>query len=165
MDSLLEIVHRENIYLAYKDLRSAGPLLGLYINCKNKGIILLDNSLFYGYRLHRCILAHELGHHFFPPRSRIIAFHRSDFNQDITTSQDEQKAMKYGTNLLLPTEQVWTAIKNGYDSVSLLAEYFYVTDWFVRAKIGFIRLDERERGNKLKWRDILNRPPNGGFCI
>jgi Zn-dependent peptidase ImmA (M78 family) len=165
MDSLLEIVRRENIYLAYKDLKSAGPLLGLYVNCKKKSIIILEQSLIFSNRSHRVALVHELGHHFFPPRSGIIAFQRSDFNRDMVICQDERKAMQYGTNHLMPTEEVWKAIKNGYDTIPLLSDLFNVTEWFVRTKIGFIRVDERERGNKLKWRNILNRPPSGGFNI
>lgn len=161
MKLLLEIIRQENIALFYRDLSACGAISGLYIHTRVGPIIILDKHLPGRPRLHRCVLAHELGHHFFPPRSGMIAFHRtnqfSDSQSEITVHQDEGKALRWATELLMPSSEVWAAIKNGYDTVPLLADYFNVTEWFARAKIGYIRLEERSKGVKLKWRDIISK--------
>jgi hypothetical protein len=160
MDQLLEIISAEGIHLRYADLRPIGNIQGMYIAHSRAGpAILLDKSLMFKPREHRCIAYHEVGHHFNPPRSGLIAFHRtnlfSDNIKEIIIRQDENRALRWGTNQLMPTDAVWKAIRDGYDTVPLLAEYFYVTEWFVMAKIGFIRVDTREQGIKLQWRDII----------
>jgi Zn-dependent peptidase ImmA (M78 family) len=174
MERLLEIVSIEGIHLRYTDLRPIGNIQGIYIAHSRAGpVILLDKFLLFKPRDQRCILAHEIGHHFNPPRSGLIAFHRNNLFSDdikqITIRQDESKALRWGTSKLMPTDDVWAAIRSSYDTVPLLAEYFYVTEWFVRAKIGFIRVEEREQGVRLKWRDIIKKTtqtsPNSGLCI
>ena len=57
----------------------------------------------------------------------------------------------------MPSGEVWSATRNGYDTIPLLADRFNVTEWFARAKIGYIRLEERSKGVKLKWRDIISK--------
>jgi hypothetical protein len=123
----------------------------MYIAHSRAGpVILLDKSLLFKPREHRCIAYHEVGHHFNPPRSGLIAFHRTNlFSNDIkeiTIRQDENKALRWATGQLMPTDAVWEAISDGYNTVPLLDDYFYVTEWFVQAKIGFIQVEGRERG-------------------
>lgn len=171
METILKIIEEEQINLSYDNLRRAGNVQGLYtVHSVIGPMILLDKSLLFKPRAHRCIAAHELGHHFHPPRSGIIAFHRtslfSDSQKEIIIHQDEGKALRWATELLIPTLKVWEAIKNGYDTVPLLADYFNVKEWFVRCKIGFIRQEERSKGIKLKWRDIISKKATrkSSFC-
>jgi Zn-dependent peptidase ImmA (M78 family) len=169
MEKIVDIINREHIFFDYDNLNQVGDVQGLYtIHPKIGPIILLDKSLHSNLKTHRCVAAHELGHHFHPPRSGIIVFHSNNYSsqQGITIHQDENKALRWSTELLMPSKEVWAAIKNGYDSVSALADYFNVTEWFARAKIGYIRREERKKGRKLKWRDIIRKeqkPPAGGF--
>ena len=167
MEKILEIVKRERIYLGYDDLKRVGDVQGLYtIHPRAGPIILLDKTLLHDTKTLRCVAAHELGHHFYPPRSGIIVFHSNNYSsmQEITVHQDENKALRWGTELLMPSEEVWAAIKEGYNTVPLLADFFNVTEWFCRAKIGYIRREERTKGRRLKWRDIIRKgPPRGGF--
>lgn len=170
MERIINIIKRERIYLIYDDLQPIGDVQGLYIIHSKAGpIIMLDKSLLHKPKLHRCVAAHELGHHFYPPRSGFIAFHHNNiFNsqQEITTHQDENKALRWGTELLMPSGDVWDAIDDGYDTVPALAEFFDVTEWFARAKIGYIRREERAKGRRLKWRDIIKkRPSRDCFCV
>lgn len=84
MQKILEIAESERIYIAYKNLQhEVGSVLGLYTVHPVAGpIIILDKSLPGRPRLHRCVAAHELGHHFYPPRTSTataISFCRSDY--------------------------------------------------------------------------------------
>lgn len=166
MQKIYEIAENEEIYIAYKNLQQAGDIQGLYtIDPRVGPIIVLDLSLLSQPRLHRCVAAHELGHHFYPPRlntTTVVAFYRSDQytidnQKEIIRTQDENKALRWGTELLMPSDEVWDAIKDGYNTIPLLADRFNVTEWFARAKIGYIRLEERSKGVKLKWRDIISK--------
>jgi Zn-dependent peptidase ImmA (M78 family) len=169
MEIILDIIKRERIYLGYDDLKRIGDVQGLYTVHPQAGpIILLDKSLLRDPKTHRCVAAHELGHHFYPPRSGLVVFHSNNHNSqhEITIHQDENKALRWGAELLMPSEEVWSAIKEGYNTVPALAEYFGVTEWFARAKIGYIRREERANGRKLKWKDIIKkRPPRGGLGV
>ena len=163
MQKIYFIAESEEIYVGYKNLRRAGDIQGLYVIDPRAGpIIVLDLGLLSQPKLHRCIAAHELGHHFRPPRTsfkNVIAFYRSNqyTNYQITISQDEHRALRWATELLMPSKAVCVAIKEGYNTIHLLADYFSVTEWFVRAKIGFLRREERGQGRKVKWRNMIKR--------
>lgn len=171
MQKIYEIAEKEEIHIAYKNLRRAGAIQGFYVIDPRAGpLIVLDIDLLNQPKLHRCIAAHELGHHFRPPRTSIknvIAFYRSNqyTNYQTTISQDENRALKWATELLMPSEEVWAAIKEGYNTIHLLAEHFNVTEWFVRAKIGFLRREERKKGIKLKWRNIVDKKPQQNYFV
>jgi len=164
MQKIYKIAETEKVFIAYDDLQRAGGIQGLYtIDPRAGPLIVLDLSLLSQPKLHRCIAAHELGHHFCPPRSNattFVAFYRGNqysTNSQIIVGQDEHRALKWATELLMPSPKVWAAIKDGHNTIPLLSDYFMVTEWFVRAKIGYMRREWRDRGRKLKWRDIIYR--------
>ncbi len=146
MQKIYDIAEAEKIYIAYDDLGATGDIWGLYTIHPQAGpIIILDQSLLHQPKLHRCIAAHELGHHFYPPRSStttIVAFCRSDYTnsqKEIVAHQDENRALRWATELLMPSREVWAAAALGCTTLSLLAEAFGVCEWFVRFKIGYLR--------------------------
>ncbi|HHX87628.1 MAG TPA: ImmA/IrrE family metallo-endopeptidase [Firmicutes bacterium] len=163
MQKILEIVQAEQIYVAYEYLQQIGDVQGLYtVNPLAGAIIVLDTSLLTMPKQHRCVAAHELGHHFHPPRSNIagiVSFYRSNnysnSQNELIIHQDENKALRWATELLMPSVEVWEAIKDGCDTVPLLSEQFYVPEWFTRAKIGYIRREERDRGTGLGGGELL----------
>jgi Zn-dependent peptidase ImmA (M78 family) len=170
MQKIYEIAESEKISIAYDDLQKIGDIQGFYtIDPRAGPIIVLDLSLLSQPRLHRCVAAHELGHHFYPPRinaTTIIAFYRSNqytsySQKEIIVSQDENKALRWATELLMPSAEVWAALQDGYNTVPLLAEHFNVTEWFVRAKIGYMRRGARDAGIKIKWRDVIDKSHHG----
>jgi Zn-dependent peptidase ImmA (M78 family) len=171
MQKIYEIAENEEIYIAYEDLQRAGDIQGLYTVHPRAGpVIILDQSLPSQYRLHRCVAAHELGHHFYPPRtdaSTVIAFYRSNYytnnsQKEIVISQDEQKALRWATELLMPSGAVWLAIGDGCNTLPLLADFFHVERWFVRAKIGYLRREERLRGTSLSGETLLKKAGDYG---
>ena len=138
-----------------QNLRRAGAIQGFYVIDPRAGpIIVLDLSLLIQPRLHRCVAAHELGHHFYPPRintTTFIAFYRSNqytsySQKEIIVSQDENKALRWATELLMPSSKVWDAIKYGYDTIPFLADYFNVTNGLPGRKSDFCVEKRETRG-------------------
>lgn len=163
MEELLDVIRKRNIILRYENLHRFGSGLdGLYVLDPLIGhLIILDNTLLFRYRQHRCVLAEEIGHSFYPPRPSHIRFHKNRCkacdNDAVIMEQDEQKALKWATDFLIPDAKLWQAMFEGYRTVSELTDYFDVEDWFLRKKIGFIRRKARNEGIKLKWGDIFLR--------
>lgn len=165
MEELYKIVQNEGITLDYGDLAPFGRgLYGLYVLDPMLGhYILLDKRLLSRPREHRCVLAEEIGHALHPPRLLgHVRFCRRRYesadNDAIIVAQDEQKALRWATDFLIPDVEIWRVVKkDGINTVPELAEHFYVTEWFIRAKIGFIRRQARDLGGKLKWSDIIKR--------
>ncbi len=57
----------------------------------------------------------------------------------------------------MPSAAVWAAIGGGCNTLPMLSERFGVEEWFVRFKVGYIRREEREKGRRLRWRDVLKK--------
>lgn len=145
MDRLWDIVEKERIKIKYKDMSNIPEeLSGLYLYDERFGaIIVLDSRLQENYRLHKCVLAHELGHYFTSSRTNILQAHAST-DQRIVLSQDERKAHEWATNFLMPNNLFNQAVMEGCQSAYDLAEWFQVTEWFVYRKMG-CRTDLRGR--------------------
>lgn len=162
MEALYKIIAQRSIELEYEDLHSVGRgLLGLYVLDSNIGhLIVLDRSLLSLPRLHRCVLAEEIGHSFYPPRTGIVRFHQERFsgNETIVIAQDERKAFRWATDFLVPDSEVWRAVREGCESVAALADHFFVEEWFVAAKLQF--LTEKGAG----WLATLGSPWSFGNC-
>ncbi len=74
-----------------------------------------------------------------------------------TVAQDERKALDWATGVLLGNVD-FDRIKSVYaNSVTELAEYFDVEPWFIEHRIGWLRRKARDAGQKIKWREILQR--------
>lgn len=131
-----------------------------------KKAITIDWLLRNNYRQLKCVLAEEIGHILFPPRPAHIRYHSKDFihedciemgNTTVIVDQDERKARKWAAKVLMPDDEFWQALREGTNTIYRLAEWFDVEEWFVLMKIGYVRVQARESGIKLKWRDIINR--------
>jgi Zn-dependent peptidase ImmA (M78 family) len=158
MNKLYDIVKGENIHLLYTNLLSNthNKLYGLYFYDEDHGpSILLEKTLDKPEckRLHKCVLAHELGHYFTSPRANIL---HASTGYWIMESQDEYRATVWATNLLMPDDKFNQAIADGCQSVYDLSEYFHVTEWLVYRKLGIIKAKYREMGVKLRSRDYFN---------
>jgi Zn-dependent peptidase ImmA (M78 family) len=69
MQKIYKIAESEKICIAYDDLQTAGDIQSFYTVHPRAGpIIMLNIGLLNQSKLHRCVAAHELGHHFYPPR-------------------------------------------------------------------------------------------------
>lgn len=132
----------------------------------SKRLITLDHSLTNYRREHKCVLAEEIGHILHPPRPGHVAYHARGYydtdhiercNIRATVAQDERKALDWATGVLMPDVEFWRIVEKGENTLYQLADWFDVTDWFVRIKIGYVRRKARDHGKKFKWNDIIRR--------
>jgi len=157
MKKLWDVVRRENIEVRYKDFsRLPENIHGLYIYDNRLGpLIVLDKSLHHSHRLHRCVLAEEIGHFYTAARTNLLAVHTSA-NLQTMEAQDERKAAQWATDFLIPDSALAKALESGYRSCFELAEYFDVTEWFMYRKLGLLKMCFRRTGLKVKGRDLFD---------
>lgn len=156
MERLWNIVDRENIDVQYKDLSHLPENInGLYLYYQRLGpLIILDKQLLHFRRLHKCVLAEEIGHFYTNPRTNMLLSYTS-INLQIKESQDERKAIQWGTDFLIPDSELVKALAEGYRSCFELAEYFEVTESFMYRKLGLLKSCFRRTGLKVKGRDLF----------
>ena len=77
-------------------------------------------------------LAHELGH------CETMSFYNMYSPLDVR-GKHERKAQSWAIKTLIPKTKLKTALKNGYDNVYSLAEYFGVTADFMKQAIEFYK--------------------------
>lgn len=155
LEQLYDITCREGIYCEHTDLHAACPdLHGCYIHDPTGGpVILLDKSLEYNTPLHACVLSEEVGHYFTAPRTdltRVYHEHR-EANMMTKLAQDERKALRWATDFLIPDVELCRALTNGYRKSYELAEYFVVTEWFIKQKLELFRLQLLRMGRRINF--------------
>ena len=157
MDGLWLITEKENIRCEYRNLLAEQEhLYGLYIFHPVLGpVIILDESLKNHRRLHKCVLAEEIGHYNTAPRSNYLIAYGS-YNNKIIMSQDERKALQWATDFLIPDVDLTKAVHSGCRSCFELAEYFDVTEWLVYRKLGFLKMCFRRTGLKVRGKDLFD---------
>jgi Zn-dependent peptidase ImmA (M78 family) len=135
-EALWRLVEAEGITVKYEALSHVPEkIYGLYLWSKALGpLIILDSSLLHRRRLHKCVLAEEVGHHFTTARSNLLVAHTS-YRLEVEMGRDERRALQWATEFLVPNEDLFRAIRKGYRSISELAEYFDVTEWFLHRKL------------------------------
>lgn len=162
-DDLIYIASSLGIEVVYRDIHSEKPLLDGYA-VPHKKLIVLEKTL--KYTAHGlCVLAEELGHCVFPPLSNHITYHRSDYhnmnqwqcdNLAVQVAKEENQAIFFATNLLIPDSQFWKFFETGPHDIWEWCEHFGVTEWFMRRKIGFMRVKKR-----FQWKDAIARARSG----
>ena len=157
LDKLFAIARKESIRILYEDLYSLPEnISGLYMyNHKVGPIIVLDKRLEHMRRDHKCVLAEEIGHFYTAPRTNSLSAYTCS-NHRIMMSQDERKALQWGTDFLIPDAELCEALKSGHRSCFELADYFDVTEWFMYQKLGFLKMCFRRTGLKVKGRDLFD---------
>ncbi|WP_068965013.1 ImmA/IrrE family metallo-endopeptidase [Desulfosporosinus sp. BG] len=141
MKKLWDIVIKERIEIRYKDFSSLPEnIKGLYIYDQRLGpLIILDKDLHHSYRLHKCVLAEEIGHFYTAARTNLLTVHTSA-NLQTMEAQDERKAAQWATDFLIPDSELVNALESGCRSCFELAEYFNVTEWFMYRKLGLLKM-------------------------
>lgn len=134
-EKLFRSLELENITLLWDNL--SPKYLGVY-SCDSNQLmrryIVLDHSLSTNERLLRCVLAHELGHHFKTAGQCFVA---ASHTGRMYLSKAEHIATRWAVNLLVDGGKFLQCIEKGY-TLQELADYFYVTLEFVRQKAKFI---------------------------
>lgn len=140
MKKLLKLAESEKIDIIYLPLKKG--LWGLYIPGRpgNNPKIYLDIELKDNpklYRLARCILAEELGHHFTGTWSIFKTYNNYSLKRKM--SSDDEKALRWATNLLIPTKELIELLEEVIHECIDLADYFGVTAWFMYRKMEFFQ--------------------------
>ena len=118
---LYNIAEKENIAIDYLEL---GNFYGLYVSTKGlkKACVVLNKSLLGNERLLRCVLAHELGHHF---RTVGISVSATTIQPYYIPAKAEALADNWALDFLVPKNQLEDKLKQKY-TIDDLAEFFYV---------------------------------------
>ena len=163
MTDLKELTKKENINIVYLPLlKQKEGLWGMYTpgSPGKKPTIYLDLELEKPslYRLARCILAEELGHHFTGVKSFFSVY--PDYTLKRKMSADDEKALRWATNKLIPTNEICVLIEEGICECVDLADYFGVTAWFMYKKMNYIQYQVKakrpEINQILKW-DLISK--------
>lgn len=133
MHYLIALAESENIAVDYLKLRR--PIQGFY--CRESGcqpVIGLSHALHSDHRLHRCVMAEELGHHFTSAGERIAKRHHS-LQDRLTIDKIEYKALRWAAMHLVPEDDLLDVIGEGLFEVWELAEHFEVTENMMRFRM------------------------------
>lgn len=132
MDKMYIIAQNEGILVQDFPLRI--PLKGIYI-CENGKPPLIGLSTYINTNIERrCIMAEELGHHF-TTAGNCIPCEFYNYNDRVTISRMEYKALKWAAYYLMPEHDFLDALKSGLCEMWELAEHFEVTEEFVKFRL------------------------------
>ena len=98
------------------------------VNLCGRYFVAIDPAVFGNTALERVCLAHELGH------CQTGSIYNIYSPLDIR-EKHEKRANKWAVDQLVPRAELEKAIKNGYREISELAEYFSVTEDFMKKAI------------------------------
>jgi Zn-dependent peptidase ImmA (M78 family) len=153
-------VEAEGITVKYEALSHVPErIYGLYMWSRALGpLIILDFSLLQRRRLHKCVLAEEVGHHFTAARSNLLVAHTS-YRLEVDMGRDERRALRWATEFLVPDKELFRAIEKGYRTIPELAEYFDTTEWFLCRKLDLTPWQHQNVGqeNRDSWRRMAKQ--------
>lgn len=135
---LYQLAEYEGIAIEWRDLQH---IKGIYTYTPemSKPVIILSKALQTKERILRCVLAHELGHHFATAGHHTIA---ASSTSSVYRTKNERLATKWAVNLLVPTDNFIHCAKHGMNEHDL-CNYFYVLPEFIRLKTRLVKRDER----------------------
>ena len=148
MQQLLEIAETENIAIEYKRFKSA--INGIYLHMPDcQPVIYLSLKLHSDYRLHRCVLAEELGHHFTSTGERTPKRHHS-MQDRLSIDKCEYKALRWAAMQLIPENNLLDAVTSGVEELWELAEEFDVTEELMRFRMRLFGVRREKKPTTLK---------------
>jgi Zn-dependent peptidase ImmA (M78 family) len=131
---LFQLAEYEGIAIEWRDMHH---VQGIYTYTPEAPtpVIALSNTLHTQERKLRCVLAHELGHHFTTSGHYIIA---ANSTSSIYATKHENLATKWAVNLMIDTYIFLECLKDGMDKQEL-ADYFYVLPEFINVKSELVK--------------------------
>ena len=147
---LFSVAQKENITIEWTNF-SSPEMQGIYVVDPAVGspIIGLSKTLEANERKLRCVLAHELGHHFRTAGKWITAACQMD---KLLIAKIDRKADDWALDTHIPSKQFVTKMIRGMSKADL-ADPFFVTEGFARKKLeqlkrrGFRRVINTDRGS------------------
>ena len=151
---LFQLAEYEGIAIEWRDMHHVQGIY-TYTPEAKAPVIALSTTLHTKERTLRCVLAHELGHHFTTAGNHIITASKTT---SVYATKNELRATKWAVNLLIPTDIFLECIKNNMNAYEL-CNYFYVLPEFIYVKSELVK-------NNKNLADIvseLNASYNVGF--
>ncbi|WP_142413105.1 ImmA/IrrE family metallo-endopeptidase [Hathewaya massiliensis] len=140
VDVLFDIVEKENIQIEYVKLPK--DIQGIYYKAENlPPIIGINRNIINNAPLFKTILAEEIGHHFTTFGDTTAECF--SYIEKLLITKKENLALKWATDLLIPTPFLVQAIQDNISTIYDLAEFFCVTEDFIRLKLYFINIDSK----------------------
>lgn len=137
-DFLFHLAEYEQIQIEWANLTN---IKGLYLSTPalKTPVIALAHSLHSNERELRCVLSHELGHHFETTGHYIIAANNLT---SIYATKNEKVATKWAVELMIDTYAFFNCVKSGMDKQDL-ADHFFVSPKFIEIKGKYLRRSKK----------------------
>ena len=133
--NLFELANKEGISIGYYDLPST--LLGLYMcNPKMETVIAIDKSIENNEDKLIEVLAEELGHHF--TTTGDFTGHCCHYKDRLLLNKIEEKAVRWGTDFLIPLKDFTKVLKSGISSISDICEKLELPEPVVNMRLKFL---------------------------
>lgn len=147
MESLRRLCVDAGVEVHYVALTRSKRILGWYYHAwDGQPIIALDKDLPRVPRLERCVLAEELAHHEVGATGSLV-YSTSDETYVLRRTdraRDEARALRRAAEILIPTEELAQAIREGCTTIHELSDRFYVVPEMVLRRLNFLRQDLRQ---------------------
>lgn len=131
LNKLYNLTEKENIKIYNYNIPD---VFGMFINIEKINAIVLRKNL--SQYEEKSTLAEELGHYYYDATYPVCC---SDLQ---LISKQEYRARKWAYNVLIPIEDLVSALKNGLDNIDVLSDYFEVPKLFMSQCIDYYK----ERG-------------------
>ena len=131
LNKLYNLTEKENIKTYNHNIPD---VFGMFINIEKINAIVLRKNL--SQYEEKSTLAEELGHYYYDATYPVCC---SDLQ---LISKQEYRARKWAYNVLIPIEDLVSALKNGLDNIDVLSDYFEVPKLFMSQCIDYYK----ERG-------------------
>lgn len=161
LDLLKSVAKINGIEIEYTNIHKKDPLCNGYA-LTHKGLIYIDQSI-KGTVGEVCALSEEMGHCLYPPRVSHADYHclakfkklsiQQQDDIEVIVEENERLAHSWGTSFIIPDKDFWDFVKDGPKEMARMIEYFDVTDWFMRRKIGLMC-----RKYKVNRREMIKKP-------
>ena len=140
-EEMYKLINQENIILA--ELELPNNKLGLYRKDNHGDFIFYKSEIKSNHIFFRCVIAEELGHYFTLNSSFVTKAPRT-YQNWISESKEEEKALRWATNYLIDTTKLLAEFHESNFSVYELSEIFNVTPEFVFMKLIYMSYDLKQ---------------------
>lgn len=138
MDTMLALAEERYIAVHFSNDLGNG-IDGIYMEKPGlPQIIGINKRILSNTRYARCVFAEELGHHFTTVGDHVPKEFYC-YAQRLVIDREEYKAMKWACMYLIPENDLLDSLRDGLCEIWELAEYFRVTDDFMKFRIKLFR--------------------------
>lgn len=119
---VFRIAEREGILVEWRDMQDCFLGIWLFDTTLGQAYICLNSSIYRNKRLTKCVLAHEIGHHFTTAGQQVLA---ASATQIYRVAKYEKLATDWAVDLLVPGEDFLGLIQRQY-AFEEIVDYFDV---------------------------------------